>query len=275
MGQARSENFPVASRLLPRRLRAELLAVYGFARLVDDLGDESPGDRLRHLEWLESELEAAVRGEATHPLLRRLTPTIHRHQIPPQLFLRLIEANRQDQAVRAYPTFPDLLSYCELSANPVGRLVLHVFGAATPDRLERSDSICTALQLAEHWQDVAEDFAAGRVYLPQEDLDRFGVKLEDLAAPRASIPFRNLMAFEVERTLHLLDRGEPLVGTLKGRPALAVAAFVAGGRAALGAIERAGHDVLGGPPRASRPRRGWELLRVLARRGVRPRSRGD
>jgi len=264
MGRARTENFPVASVVLPRRVRRGLLAVYGFARLVDDLGDEAPGDRIGHLDWLESDVEAAFLGQASHPLLRRLTPVIRRHGISPEPFRRLVQANRQDQAVHEYDTFQDLLGYCALSANPVGHLVLSVLDAATPERLARSDLICTALQLLEHWQDVAEDHAAGRVYLPREDLDRFGVTRDDLSR-RSTTPasVRRLIAFEVTRTRALLDDGAALIGMLAGRPALGVAAFVSGGRAGLRAIQDSGYDVLAGPPRATKSRRLAEFLRTV------------
>lgn len=265
MAQARAENFPVASRFLPRRERSHMLALYGFARLVDDAGDEAAGDRLELLDWLDDELEKVYRGCPTHPLMRRLAPTVRECRIPAEPFRRLIDANRQDQRVTIYETIDDLLGYCELSANPVGHLVLHVFGTATPERVRLSDAICSGLQLTEHWQDVAEDAARGRIYLPAADMRRFGCAEADLAGPPTSARLRALIAFEVDRARALLDDGLPLVRTLRGRPALAVAAFVAGGRAALDAIERADHDVLGGPPRPSRRHQGRALLATLAR----------
>ena len=170
MARARFENFPVALRWLPAQLRRDLLALYGFARLADDLGDEVEGDRLACLDALERDLERAFEGTARHPLLRRLTPTLRAHSLPREPFRSLIEANRRDQKVHRYETFDALLGYCALSANPVGHLVLHVAGAATSENLELSDAICTALQIVEHLQDVAEDQAAGRVYLPAADL---------------------------------------------------------------------------------------------------------
>lgn len=263
MARASGENFPVASRLLPRDTRRHLLAVYGFARLVDDIGDEAEGDRSRLLGWLEGEVEHLYRGEPTHPLMQRLASTVRRFAIPPGPFHRLIAANRQDQEVTAYPTFQDLLAYCELSANPVGHLVLHVLEAATPERMALSDSVCTGLQLVEHWQDVAEDLGRGRVYLPQEDLARFGCSRDDLAGPKASEAFRALMAFEVARARSLLAQGLPLARDLGGRAGFAVAAFVAGGRSALDAIAHAGYDVLSQQPRPSRARRAWTLIRTL------------
>lgn len=268
MARAESENFPVASRLLPRRAREHLLAVYGFARLVDELGDSAPGDRLAALDWLEGELDAAIAGRAEHPLMRRLGQTIGACSLPREPFARLIEANRADQRVSRYETWEQLRGYCALSADPVGEIVLGVFGAATPQRIALSDSICTALQLAEHCQDVAEDFVAGRVYLPAEDMERFGCTEADLdpatRAGRDERPLRAVLAFEVRRARELLAEGTPLVATLRGRERLAVAAFVAGGQAALDAIEQAGYDVLSGPPRAGRWRRLLALRAVLA-----------
>jgi len=276
LAKAAGENFPVASRLLPRETRGHLLAVYGFARLVDDLGDEVGGDRVAHLDWLQQEVDRVYVGTPTHPLMRRLVPTVRRFEIPPEPFLRLIAANRQDQEVTAYPTFADLRAYCELSANPVGRLVLLVLEAATPMRLRLSDSVCTGLQLVEHWQDVAEDLGRGRVYLPQEDLERFGVTRDDLAGARPSGGVRRLMAFEVDRARALLDQGAPLARDLGGRAGFAVAAFVAGGRSALDAIARAGYDVLSLRPRPSVGRRWWALVRTLAGRdGLMARGNGS
>jgi squalene synthase HpnC len=277
MAHAETENFPVASRVLPRRSREHLLAVYGFARLVDELGDTAPGDRLAALGRLEQELTRAYEGTAVHPLMVRLTLTVRECALPRAPFERLIEANRVDQRVARYATWEQLRGYCALSANPVGEIVLGVFGAATPARVALSDAICTALQLAEHCQDVAEDYAAGRVYLPAEDLASFGCDPEEIGSParvgeglpaqsarsaRAQ-PLREVLAFEVERARRLLDEGAPLIAGLHGRERLAVAAFSAGGRAALDAIERAGYDVLGGPPRASKPRRLLALSATL------------
>jgi squalene synthase HpnC len=248
LAKAARENFPVALFALPAEARHRLQDVYGFARLVDDAGDLAEGDRDALLDWIEADLD---RGE--HPLVRRV------RDLPRGPLLRLIEANRQDQRVSRYETFEDLAAYCDLSANPVGELVLHVFGAATPDRLRWSDSICTGLQLAEHWQDVGEDRRAGRIYLPLEDLRRFGVS-EELAPGE---PFHRLMAFEVERARDVLREGLPLVRSLRGRQRLAVAAFAGGGFAALDAIERSGYDVLDRPPRAGKVARLRWALRLL------------
>ena len=253
MAQASSENFPVASRLLGRRERDHLLAVYGFARLVDDLGDEASGDRLELLDWLEQDLDRVYAGAPPeHQVTRSLAGTIRECALPAEPFRRLIEANRRDQAVTEYETFDALLEYCRLSANPVGELVLGVFAAATPDRIALSDKICSALQVVEHLQDVAEDHGRGRVYLPREDMARFGCEGPDLAAPAASPALRAVIAFESSRASALLADGAPLAGRLAPRPRMAVAGFVAGGRAALDALERAGFDVLGARPRPTR-----------------------
>ncbi len=284
--QAGAENFPVALRLLPARYRGHLSAVYGFARAVDDMGDEAPpGERLRLLDELEADLarlyqslpspapagQAHASGDRPGPaagpqigVVRALRPAVASCAIPDQPFRDLIQANRQDQVVTRYRTFADLVAYCELSANPVGRIVLHVFGVATPDRAALSDKVCTALQLAEHWQDVAEDFRAGRIYLPGEDMDRFGVTENDLAAGQAAARLQALMGFEVNRARRLLDEGAPLVGNLRGAARVAVAGYVAGGRAALAAIADAGHDILRSTPRPRRGRLVREVLRAYA-----------
>lgn len=268
LGKATTENFPVALRLLDGETRAHLLAIYGFARLADDLGDETSGERLAHLGWLQDELDRVYAGRPTHPLTERLAASVHARALPAEPFQQLIAANRRDQTVTRYETFADLVAYCELSANPVGHLVLLVFRTATPERVRRSDAVCTGLQLAEHVQDVVEDLARGRVYLPQEDLARFGCNEADLAAPRASEPVRRLLSFQVARARALLGSGAPLVGSLPGAARVAVAGFLAGGRAALDAIEAVGYDVLAHPsPRPRRSRLARHLLLTLARGG--------
>ncbi|MFG3151804.1 squalene synthase HpnC [Streptomyces sp. NPDC048219] len=271
LDKAASENFPVAPFFLPRDWRTDLMAVYGFARLVDDIGDgdlapggadarllgvpgDSAGDRLLMLDAFEADLRRVFDGTPRHPLLRRLQPTVRRRSLTPEPFLGLIAANRQDQLVGRYETYDDLLAYCELSANPVGRLVLAVTGTSTPERVRHSDRICTALQIVEHLQDVAEDLTRDRVYLPAEDMKRFHVREADLAAPTAGASVRALIAFEAGRARDLLDEGAPLVGSVHGRLRLLLAGFVAGGRAAIGAITAAGHDVLPGPPKPGKVR---------------------
>ncbi|MFF2650305.1 squalene synthase HpnC [Streptomyces sp. NPDC058045] len=280
LGKAAGENFPVAPFFLPRAWRTGLMAVYGFARLVDDIGDgdltpggadaahlgvppDLAGDRLALLDALEADLRrvfAPAEDGPRHPLLRRLAPTVHRHDLTPEPFLGLIAANRQDQSISRYETYDDLLAYCELSANPVGRLVLAITGTATPERIRRSDAVCTGLQIVEHLQDVTEDLGRDRVYLPAEDLKRFHVDERDLAASTTGASVRALIAFEAERARGLLDEGTPLVGSVHGRLRLLLAGFVGGGRAALHAITEATYDVLPGPPKPTRRR----LLREAA-----------
>jgi len=289
--KAPAENFPVALRFLPRRYRGHLAAVYGFARSADDMGDEAADrERLDLLDELEADLDRLYRmvsragtagrrgpsgggdvpgaadggGPPRLAVIRALAPAVITCAIPAQPFRDLIAANRQDQVVSRYPAYGDLLEYCRLSANPVGRIVLHIFGAATPEREALSDRVCTALQLAEHWQDVAEDRRAGRIYLPQEDMDRFGCAERDLDAQSAAPKVRALIAFEKQRARELLDAGAPIVGTLRGAARVAVAGYVAGGRAALAAIAASGHDVLRATPRPATARVAAELVRAYA-----------
>ncbi|MEU5537902.1 squalene synthase HpnC [Streptomyces sp. NPDC020362] len=266
LDKAASENFPVAPFFLPRAWRDDLMAVYGFARLVDDIGDgdlapggadarilgvsaAEAGDRLVLLDAFEADLRRVFDGTPRHPLLRRLQPTVRRCSLTPEPFLGLIAANRQDQLVTRYETYDDLLAYCELSANPVGRLVLAVTGTATTERNRLSDAICIALQIVEHVQDVAEDLARDRIYLPATDMKRFHVQETDLAAKTAGASVRALVAYEAQRARDLLNEGAPLVGSVHGRLKLLLAGFVAGGRAAVRAIAAAEYDVLPGPPR--------------------------
>ncbi len=284
LDKAADENFPVAPFFLPRAWRADLMAVYGFARLVDDIGDgdlapggadarllgvspEEAEDRLALLEAFEADLHRVFDSTPRHPLLRRLQPTVRRAGLTPEPFLGLIAANRQDQLVQRYETYDDLLAYCELSANPVGRLVLAVTGTSTPERVRRSDAICTALQIVEHLQDVAEDLGRDRIYLPAEDMKRFHVQEADLAATTTGASVRALVAYEAERACDLLNEGAPLVGSVHGRLRLLLAGFVAGGRAAIRAIAAAEHDVLPGPPKPGK-------LRLLREVGVTLRGEG-
>jgi squalene synthase HpnC len=262
--RAPGENFSVASLVLGRDTRRHLLAIYGYARLVDELGDAVVGNRLATLDEFEHDLDRVFSDEPRHPVLRSLQPTVRELDLPRGPFMRLLEANRLDQRKSAY-TYDELVAYCDLSANPVGELVLHVFHAATPDRIALSDKVCTALQLVEHWQDVAEDYAAGRVYLPVEDLERFGVSRDDLRAGPTPAKVRELMAFEVDRARTVLDMGAPLVRRLSGRARMAVAGYVGGGRAALDAIEARGCDVLQGAPKATKVGRGRSTLTTYAR----------
>lgn len=258
----RAENFPVALRVLPRRVRRHLVAVYDVVRVIDDLGDEAAGDRTAQLEAFAQDMaQVWDGGQPRAEVLRRLVPTVRATGLPRELFDRMVAANLQDQRVREYPTYADLRQYCTLSADPVGRMVLGVFGVTSDTAGELSDRVCTALQLVEHWQDVAEDRAKGRVYLPKEDLIQYGVSPSDLDGRSATPALRRLMAFETQRAAALLDSGAPLVGQLRGWARLAVAGYVAGGRAAVDALRRSGGDVLAGTPRA----RNRDVLRHLLR----------
>jgi squalene synthase HpnC len=249
----RAENFPVALRVLPRAVRADLRAVYDVVRTVDDLGDElaeqRPGERTAALEAFRADLARVwSTGSPAAAVLTRLVPTVRRHRIPADPFDRLVRANLVDQRVTRYATFEDLLGYCDLSAAPIGELVLHIAGAATPARIALSDRVCAALQVAEHLQDVAEDRARGRVYLPQEDLAAHGVAETDLDGTTTPPALRAVVAALADRVDGLLDVGLPLVATLTGWSRLAVAGYVAGGRAALDGLRRVDGDVLAGSP---------------------------
>jgi squalene synthase HpnC len=262
LAQASAENFRVASRVLPQAERDHLVALYGYARLVDDIGDEQPGDRSAQLDWVQGELDAIFAGAApSHPLMARLAETIEACTLPREPFDRLVAANRQDQTVTRYADFDALLAYCDLSAAPVGELVLRVFGQATPQRIALSDRVCAGLQVVEHLQDVGEDYAAGRVYLPVADLEACGCDEADLGAAVASPALRATLAALGARAAQLLSAGPPLVRELPWRPAVAVAGFTGGGRAALGALRAAEWDVLGRRPRPSRV----TVLRAIGR----------
>ncbi|WNI18677.1 squalene synthase HpnC [Actinacidiphila sp. ITFR-21] len=285
LDKAARENFPVAPVFLPRAWRQDLMAVYGYARLVDDIGDgdlvnggrddaahlgldpAAADDRTALLDAFEADLRRVFDGTPRHPLLAALQPTVRRHRLTPEPFLGLIGANRQDQQVRRYAGYADLLAYCELSANPVGRLVLSVTGTSTPERVRRSDAVCTGLQIVEHLQDVAEDLGRDRIYLPAEDMKRFAVDEADLAAPSAGSRLRELIAFESGRVRDLLAEGTPLVGSVRGRLRLLLAGFVGGGRAALRAVQDAGYDVLAVSPKATKPGLLREVGSTLLRKG--------
>ncbi|HVX32852.1 MAG TPA: squalene synthase HpnC [Solirubrobacterales bacterium] len=267
MAQAGDENFPVGGRLLAGPAARDLLAIYGFARLVDDIGDELDGDRVALLDWAEEELDRIYSGaRPEHEVMRALAASVSRRSLPRRPFELLIAANRRDQEVGSYETFEDLLAYCELSAAPVGELVLEVFEAATPRRLALAGQVCAGLQVVEHLQDVAEDHARGRVYLPRRDMARFDCGEAELEAPTASPRLRALIAFEAGRADALLAAGVPLVGELRGRARLTVSAFLAGGRATLAALGDAGWDVLGARPRRSRGGFAIQFLRSVTGR---------
>lgn len=260
LARAGGENFPVAPFWLPRGLRDDLLAIYGVARWIDHAGDEAGGDRSALLDAIDADLARAVTGAARHPLVQRLTPALQAGRLRLAPFRRLVEANRRDQVVARYATFDELREYCALSADPVGELVLHAAGAATPERVALSDRVCTALQILEHCQDVAEDRTRGRVYLPADELARFGASEADLDTSPAPEALRHVIAFQVSRAQELLGAAVPLVASLRGSVRIAVAGYAAGGFAAADALERAHFDSSGGAPHARR--------RDIARHGV-------
>ena len=260
--RASGENFPVVSVLAPRLARRHLRAVYGFARLVDNLGDEAAGDRDALLDELERELEGRPRTE----IMRRLHATIADRALPLEPFRRLIEANRIDQVRRRYETWEDVREYCTYSADPVGRLVLGIYGRdGDPELLAMSDAVCTGLQLVNFLQDPPRDLSLGRVYLPQEDLRRFGVADRDLAGPLTPA-IADLLRFQGERARGLLEQGLPLREALGGRAGLSVALYARGGLAALAALERARWDVFSGRPAPTRAAFARLALRELFRR---------
>ncbi len=252
----RTENFPVALGVLPAPLRRDLTAVYRFARHVDDVGDEGtddPSARSRRLDQVTGDLQKLYAGDrCDDPAVAGLADVVRRRRIPADPFLRLVRANQVDQQVTRYETFEELRGYCRLSADPVGEIVLHVFGRATPDRVQLSDRVCTALQLLEHWQDVREDYRNGRIYLPLVDLRRFGVAEEDLDRAPASPQLRALLAFQTDRAMAWLGSGAFLVSTLTGWARLAVSAYVAGGRAAARALRDSGYDPITRVPKPTR-----------------------
>jgi squalene synthase HpnC len=260
--RASGENFPVVSLLAPRFARPHLRAVYGFARLVDNLGDEAAGDRGALLDELERGLEGPPRTK----IMRRVHATVAECGLPLEPFRRLIEANRIDQVRRRYETWDDVREYCTYSADPVGRLVLGIYGRADePVLVAMSDAVCTGLQLVNFVQDPPRDLSLGRVYLPQEDLRRFGVADRDLAGPvRAAVA--ELLRFEGGRARSLLEQGLPLRQALGGRAGLSVALYARGGIAALAALERAGWDVFTGRPAPTRLTFASLTLRELLRR---------
>lgn len=259
------ENFPVALRILPAHHRRSLAAVYRYARLVDDIGDEAPPEaRGRLLDLVDRDLDAIYAGQLPElPALQAIREFVREHAVPEEPLRKLVRANRQDQEILRYETWDQLVEYCTLSADPVGHLVLHAFDSATPERIALSDRICTALQVVEHCQDVAEDFARGRVYLPAEDLRVFGCTDADLAAATTPTRLRGAVTRSADRAAALLDEGEPLVRGLDGWAGICVAGYLAGGRATLAALRAGAYDVHARRLRPSRVRTLGEALLVL------------
>ena len=257
------ENFSVATRFLPRCLRQHFFNVYAYCRIADDLGDETgnPAASLQLLDQWESELNACYDGTPRHPVFVALAGTVREFDIPKHEFSDLLTAFRQDQTVTRYETFDDLLGYCRFSANPVGHLVLYLCGYRDPERQQLSDFTCTALQLANFWQDVSADYEIGRIYLPLEGLRKFGVSESDLAKKNNSPQFRELMRFEVARAREWFEKGLPLIKRVSRELAIDIELFSRGGQEILNAIERQNYAVLGCRPAISK----WRKLALVAR----------
>ncbi len=266
------ENFPVASFLLPARLREPVEAIYAFARSADDIADEGDATalmRLARLNDYRNALNAIERGEpvtdpSLAPMFERLGRNIRQFELPVQLFRDLLDAFSQDVGKTRYADFAELLDYCRRSANPVGRLLLHLYGAASPDNLQLSDRICTSLQLINFWQDVAIDWRKARIYLPQDDLARFGVGEADIAAATCDARWRALLDFEVQRGRAMMLAGAPLALRLPGRIGWELRLIVAGGLRILERIEGAHHDVFRHRPQLGKldwARIAWNALR--------------
>ncbi|MGO9256604.1 MAG: squalene synthase HpnC [Bryobacteraceae bacterium] len=261
------ENFHVVSFLLPKRLHQDFYNVYAYCRWADDLGDEigDPAESLRLLEWWRNELDGMYAGRVSHPVFVALAATVREYGIPREPFANLIAAFVQDQTVGRYRDWEDLFGYCRNSANPVGRLVLHLCGYADSGRQRLSDATCTALQLANFWQDVTVDWRKDRVYMPLEVLERHGCGVEDLAVGRFTPAFRDAMRECVEKARELFLEGLPLVGMVNRRLALDLDLFSRGGLRVLEKIEARGYDVLSGRPAISKAERLGLLLAALAR----------
>ncbi len=262
------ENFSVATLLLPRHLVPHFHVIYSYCRWADDLGDETGGGEraLVLLDWWRNELERCYDGQAKHPVMVALRPTIRRFGIPPAPFLDLIKAFEQDQVITRYENYPQLEAYCRCSANPVGRLVLYLCECFNEQTAAFSDDVCTGLQLANFWQDVARDFDIGRVYLPGEDRVRFGYGDDDLAARRFTPAFRELMRFEVERARGLLERGLGLIPLVPKNVRPDIELFARGGLAILRKIEAIDYNVWRTRPVVSKREKIGLLLRVVAQK---------
>jgi len=257
LARSHYENFSVATWFLPERLRQHFYNVYAYCRISDDLGDEvgDPAVSLLLLDQWQIELAACYAGTPRHPVFVALADTVRRFDVPQHEFSDLLTAFRQDQTVLRYETFDDLLGYCQNSANPVGHLVLYLCGYRDAERQKLSDFTCTALQLANFWQDVSVDYAKGRIYLPLEDLRKFGVSESDLADNRNTPAFCEMMRFEVERARDWFRQGLPLVSKVDKELAIDLDLFSRGGLEILNAIENQGFAVLGRRPVISKPRK--------------------
>lgn len=266
LARSHYENFSVATWFLPARLRQHFYNVYSYCRISDDLGDEV-GNTQQSLELLdqwETELNACYAGSPRHPVFVALAQTVNQFSIPKHEFSDLLIAFRQDQTVTRFETFDNVLGYCRYSANPVGHLVLYLGGYSDAERRQLSDYTCTALQLANFWQDVAVDYAKGRIYLPLEDLRHYGVSEEVIASRRATPQFLELMKFEVQRAREWFERGLPLVSKINREFAIDIELFSRGGQEILNAIEGQKFDVLSSRPVISKPRKLWLVLRAAS-----------
>jgi phytoene synthase len=241
------ENFPVASVLLPAPLRHPVSVIYRFARSADDFADEGDlpaAERLAQLDVYRQELRRLESGAAAQqPLFVELGQIAHRYRLPLPLFHALLDAFAQDVVKRRYADFADLMDYCRRSADPVGRLLLHLFGAATEENLKHSDAICSSLQLINFWQDVEIDWRKNRIYLPQDEMQRYGVSERQIAAGDTSGQWKALMRFQVERARELIKSGSPLGCTLPGRIGLEIRTIVQGGLRILEKIDKVGGDI--------------------------------
>lgn len=266
LARSHYENFSVATWFLPARLRQHFYNVYSYCRISDDLGDEvnNPQQSLELLAQWEAELQACYAGAPRHPVFVALAETVRQFSIPQHEFSDLLIAFRQDQTVTRFETFTDVLGYCRYSANPVGRLVLYLSGYSDAERQQLSDYTCTALQLANFWQDVTVDYQKGRIYLPLEDLRSYRVSEDNLAARRITPEFIELMKFEVGRAREWFDRGLPLIKKVSKELAIDLELFSRGGQEILNAIERQGFDVLSRRPVISKPRKLWLVLQAAA-----------
>src|SRR5215475_6791499 len=251
------ENFSVATWFLPAKLRQHFYNVYAYCRISDDLGDEvgNPQQSLELLDQWESELDACYGLSPRHPVFVALAETVRKFNIPKHEFSDLLIAFRQDQNVTRFETFDDVLGYCRYSANPVGHLVLYLCGYRDAERQRLSDYTCTALQLANFWQDVSVDYDKGRIYLPLEDLTRYGISEEDIARDRNTPAFCEMMKFEVQRAREWFEQGLPLVGKVDKELAIDLELFTRGGQEILNAIEQQGVAVLGRRPTISKARK--------------------
>lgn len=274
LARSHYENFSVASWFLPRHLQQHFFNVYAYCRISDDLGDEvgDPAASLQLLDEWETELNSCYDGSPRHPVFVALAETVRKFEIPKHEFVDLLTAFRQDQTVTRYETFTDLLGYCRNSANPVGHLVLYLCGYRDRERQQLSDCTCTALQIANFWQDVSRDYEKGRIYLPLEDLRRFGVAEDTISAGRNTPRFCEMMRFELIRAREWFAQGLPLIGMVDGKLALDIELFSRGGMEVLNAIERQGYAVLGRRPAISKARKMALLARAATHTFVRKRK---